>query len=179
MRDRVLTKWSVALATALSLPLGSMRAQDTPTPEPSFEVEPPLLVKPGDVEKKPEAPLDAAQITAQLERARENVVSGERLVKIGALAKVEGEQRVLRVIRLEAELAQAQLVTAKAEASVQQTRHDQGQPNQPALDAAVAAVDRATQDSGSRRAKVSPGRTRRRRAEPAPAKAPPRRRRRA
>lgn len=152
MCDRVLTKWSVALAAVLSLPLGSLRAQETSTPEPSFEVEPPLLVKPGDLEKaekKPEAPLDATQIAAQLQRARENVASGERLVKIGALAKVEGEQRVLRVIRLEAELAKAQLVTAKAEASVQQTRHDQGQPNQAALDAAVAAVDRATKTAAA------------------------------
>jgi hypothetical protein len=44
MRDRVLTKWGMALAAALILPLGSSHAEETPKPEDSFDVEPPAFV---------------------------------------------------------------------------------------------------------------------------------------
>jgi hypothetical protein len=52
---------------------------------------------------------DLAQLEKELERAKRSAVSAERLYKAGILAKVEAEQRVLRVVRLQAELSKAQL----------------------------------------------------------------------
>ena len=45
----------------------------------------------------------------QLARAKKSAASAERLWKAGVLAKVEAEQRALRVFRLQAELTKAQL----------------------------------------------------------------------
>ena len=49
----------------------------------------------------------------EFERAKRNIAGLDRLLKIGALSKVEVEQRKLRVIHLEFELANARLVAAK------------------------------------------------------------------
>src|SRR5216684_989383 len=77
----------------------------------SFEVEPPLLIPNRSDEPLPNAiagatpapDVDPAQLEKQLERAKRNVAGVERLCKIGALAKVEAEQRALRVVRLESD----------------------------------------------------------------------------
>lgn len=136
------------MAAAIILPLASSRAQEGPKPDESFEVEPPLLALPGDVKENAdetsEAPPDAAKLEQQLERARKSVASTERLVKIGALAKVEGERRVLRVIQLEAELAKAQMVEARAEVTLQQDRHAEGHASQADLDAALETLSRSS-----------------------------------
>ena len=148
MGDCIFTKWSAALAAVMILPLASLRAQEGPKPDDSFEVEPPLLVLPGDAREKadrtPTPPLDAAQLAQQLERAQKSAASAERLVKIGAYAKVEGEQRVLRVIRLKAELAKAQMVAAQAEVTSQQTRHAAGETSKADLDRALATLSRVS-----------------------------------
>ena len=89
----------------------------------SFEVEPPLLIPNRSDEPLPNAiaaatpalDVDPAQLEKQLERAKRNVAGVERLCKIGALAKVEAEQRTLRVVRLESDLADARLTLAKEE----------------------------------------------------------------
>lgn len=80
----------------------------------SFEVEPPLLVQPdgkpvASPEASPKPDLDVAGLEKKLERARKTAASAERLWKAGVLAKIEAEQRALRVVRLQAELTKAQL----------------------------------------------------------------------
>ena len=148
MRDRIPTGWLAVFAALLLLPLGSLRAQESPNADESFEVEPPWLVQPNDDKKsaneKPEAPPDAAKLTQQLEQAKKSSASVERLVKIGALAKIDGEQRALRVIRLESELARAQVVAAQAEVASQQTRNAAGQTSTADLDAATATLTAAS-----------------------------------
>ncbi len=148
MRDRIPTGWLVVLAASLLLSPGSLCAQESPNADESFEVEPPWLVQPTDdkkgVNEKPEAPPDAAKLTQQLEQAKKSAASVERLVKIGALAKIDGEQRALRVIRLESELARAQVVAAQAEAAAQQTRHAAGQTSKAVLDAATTTLTAAS-----------------------------------
>lgn len=89
----------------------------------SFEVEPPLLIPNRSDEPLPNAvaaatpapDLNPAQLERDFERARRNAAGVERLCKIGALSKVETEQRILRLVRLESDLANARLAQAKKE----------------------------------------------------------------
>jgi hypothetical protein len=94
--------------------------KDTDT---SFEVEPPLLIPNRndeplpDVESSPSPgqDVDLAKLEKDFERAKRNAVGVERFCKIGALSKVEAEQRLLRFVRLEFDLANARLAQAKQE----------------------------------------------------------------
>jgi hypothetical protein len=89
----------------------------------SFEVEPPLLIPNRSDEPLPEAvaataparDVDVGRLERDFERARRNAAGVERLCKIGALSKVETEQRILRLVRLESDLANARLAQAKKE----------------------------------------------------------------
>lgn len=148
MRARLFTKWAMTLAAITALPVTALLAQESPRSDESFDVEPPLLVPAGEPERSadesPAAPPDAAKLTRQLAQAKESVVSAERLVKVGALAKVDGEQRVLRVIRLEAALADAQMLAAKEQVSLQKARAEAGQAGKAELDATLATLARAS-----------------------------------
>jgi hypothetical protein len=148
MCDRILTKWAVGFAAVLTLPMTSLRAQELPKSDDSFEVEPPSLIPPGDVEKgideaRP-APPNAANLAEQLERAKKSAASAQRLVKTGVLSKVEAEQRALRVVRLESELANAQLAAMQEQAALQKARSEAGQASKADLDAATATLARAS-----------------------------------
>ena len=89
----------------------------------SIDIEPPLLIPNRDAEQlaKPEATsssardVDLAKLEKEFERAKRTAAGAERLCKIGALSKLEAEQRELRAVRLEFELANARLVCAKEE----------------------------------------------------------------
>lgn len=148
MCDRILTKWAAAFAAVITLSMTPSGAQELPKSDnDSFDVEPPLLVPPGDVESgaddAAEAQPDVAKLAQQLEQAKRSAASAERLAKVGVLAKVEAEQRVLRVVRLEAELANAQLAVAREQVTSQQARSEAGQAIRADLDAAQAALARA------------------------------------
>jgi hypothetical protein len=121
------------LAFAAMLP-----AQETlPTnPEEPTDIEPPLLIQqapnqnivnttPPDPADKPAPDLD--QLAASLEKAKKSAASGERLYKGGIIAKVEAENRALKVVRLEAELAEAKLELAKRNVEAQQARLEAGE----------------------------------------------------
>lgn len=121
------------LAFAATLP-----AQESlPTnPEEPTDIEPPLLIQeapnqnivyttPADPADKPAPDLD--QLAASLEKAKRSAASGERLYKGGIIAKVEAENRALKVVRLEAELANAKLELAKQNVEVQQARFEAGE----------------------------------------------------
>ena len=123
-------------------------AQELPQSDGSFEVEPPLLIPPVGLEREMneahEAQPDARKLEQQLERAKKSAASAERLVKAGVLAKAEAEQRALRAVRLEAELANAQMAAAKEQAALQKTRNEAGQASKADLDAAMATLARAS-----------------------------------
>jgi hypothetical protein len=101
----------------------------------SFEIEPPLLIPNRELETlagpnaspTPAPVLDPIRLEKDLERARKSAAGAERLFKIGALAKVEAEQRALRVVRLQAQLEEARLAQAKEQLLTQQTRLDAGE----------------------------------------------------
>ena len=86
----------------------------------SFDIEPPLLIpnrgnEPLPDVAAPDADVDLAQLEKNLERAERNAGGAERLYKIGALSKVEAEQRSLRVVRLKSDLENARLARAKVD----------------------------------------------------------------
>jgi hypothetical protein len=107
-------KRAAAFCFLLGLGISPLRAEEPSPDAGSFEVEPPLLVQPdgkpvATPEASPKPDLDVAQLEKKLERAQKSAASAERLWKVGVLAKVEAEQRALRVVRLQAELTKAQL----------------------------------------------------------------------
>lgn len=144
--NQILTKSVVALALTSSFLTSSIFAQESPSPRESFDVEPPLLVQPGEPDPDQpamglqEPPVSVEGLKKQLERARESAASAERLVKTGVLAKVEAERRALRAVRLEAELTNAQLTVAKEQVAAQKKRLEAGEIGKGDFDASVVAL---------------------------------------
>jgi multidrug efflux pump subunit AcrA (membrane-fusion protein) len=120
----------------------------------SLDIEPPLLIpnlvrdKAPIVAKDAPAPiLDPDRLEIELERAKKNAKSAERLFKIGVLAKAEAEQRVLRVARLQSDLETARLTRAKEQLAAQQSRLAASEISQAELSEAETALGRATEAS--------------------------------
>src|ERR1700730_17953621 len=117
---RVLTFPVAVVATALAA-----LAADEPPPDNSdvsFEIEPPLLIPnrsdeplPASAVATPMQDVDLARLEKDFQRAKRNAAGVERFCKIGALSKVEVEQRALRAVRLESDLANARLAQVKQE----------------------------------------------------------------
>jgi hypothetical protein len=109
---------AIVFSVLIAFRIAPLLAQELPE-DPSFDVEPPLLVEPdgqpaaATPEPNATPKPDVAKVEKQLERAKKNAAAGERLYKIGAIAKVDAEQRALRVVRLQAELARAQFADAQ------------------------------------------------------------------
>lgn len=106
---------ALLLVLATTTLLGQEPGQD---PD-SFDIEPPLLIPNRDGEKdakaapSPARDVDLAKLEKEFERAKRNAAGLDRLLKIGALSKLEVEQRKLRIVHLEFDLANARLVAAK------------------------------------------------------------------
>lgn len=117
---RVLTLLVAVVATAMAA-----LAADEPPPDDSdvsFDVEPPLLIPNRSDERSPASAaatlaqdVDLARLEKDFQRAKRNAAGVERFCKIGALSKVEAEQRALRAIRLDSDLANARLAQVKEE----------------------------------------------------------------
>jgi hypothetical protein len=141
----------------------SLRAQEELPKDPveSFDIEPPLLnqniglpnsgksTAASDLPKE----IDPEQIRVALEKAKKSAASGERLYKSGVIAKVEAENRALKVIRLETDLAEARLEEAKQAVAVQQTHLDAGEISQSDLEVAKSALVAATSEAQAAAAK--------------------------
>ncbi len=151
---RTMKRW-IAFSFSFAIPIAPLFAQEPSPDAGSFEVEPPLLVLPdgrpvAQAEPSPTPAGDSAQLQKQLERAKKSAASAERLYKAGILAKVEAEQRALRVVRLQAELTKVQLVEIQKSAGandgmvqVQQPAHVE---MKLALAQAAAAAKAAADD---------------------------------
>jgi hypothetical protein len=147
----------LVLGLSLLLAAAAPAEEDLPKdPEQPMDIEPPLLIqetpnknvvyaRPGVSEEKPAA--DPDRIAASLEKAKKSAASGERLYKSGIIAKVDAENRVLKVVRLEAELAEAKLEAAKQELASQQARVAAGEISESESAAAVSALASATRDA--------------------------------
>ena len=109
------------LALLLAVLAANLFAQEPAKDPDSFDIEPPLLIPNrgdesspgGQPAPSPARDVDLAKLEKEFERAKRNIASLDRLLKIGALSKLEVEQRRLRVVHLEFQLADARLVAAK------------------------------------------------------------------
>src|SRR5882762_1158517 len=104
----------------------------------SFDVEPPILKQNLSDEPLPNG--DMARLEKQLERARQNAAGAERLYKIGVLARAEVEQRLLKVVRCESDLANAQVARAKEEVAAVEANLLAGESNKAEVETAKATL---------------------------------------
>src|SRR5437016_14299925 len=89
----------------------TLLAQEPNKDPDSFDIEPPLLIPNRDSELPPNnkaAPslgrdVDLARLEKELERAKRSAAGIERLCKMGAISKLDAEQRALRLVHLEFE----------------------------------------------------------------------------
>ena len=153
---------SIALPFVL-LFAATLLAEDELPKDPSepMDIEPPLLIQEAPnrniVYTTPAAPgqkdLDPDRLAAALEKAKKSAASGERLFKSGIIAKVDAENRVLKVIRLESDLAEAKLELAKQNVELQQVRLDAGEISSGELETAKSMLAAATKEAESAMAK--------------------------
>jgi hypothetical protein len=120
----------------------------------SFDVEPPLLVNPYRTDPaSPDAAtetdtqyVDVAQLERAIVRAKRSAADGAHLYRVGVISQEQVEERALRVVRLQAELANARLEHAKAEAAASNSVVVNGQPaNDEHTKAELARLSEATQ----------------------------------
>jgi multidrug resistance efflux pump len=107
-----------------------------------FDIEPPIL-KQNLSDELAEAGTpegDVARCEKKLERVKRNAAGAERLWKIGVLAKVEVEQRALKAIKCEAELASARVAQAKGIVAEQESRVASGESTKQELEVAKTAL---------------------------------------
>jgi len=112
----------------------------------AFDIEPPILKQTLSDQPLPGTPeAEVARLAKQLERAKQNAAGAERLCRIGVLAKVEVEQRLLKVIRCESDLANAQVTRAKAELAAQQSQLSTGEITKDEVEAVKTALAQLTE----------------------------------
>jgi multidrug resistance efflux pump len=107
-----------------------------------FDIEPPIL-KQNLSDELAEAGTpdgDVARCEKKLERAKKNAAGAERLWKIGVLAKVEVEQRALKVIKCEAELASTRVAQAKERLAEEELRVASGESTKQELEVVKTAL---------------------------------------
>jgi multidrug resistance efflux pump len=107
-----------------------------------FDIEPPIL-KQNLSDELAEAGTpdgDVARCEKKLERAKRNAAGAERLWKIGVLAKVEVEQRALKMVKCETELVSARVAQAKETVAQQESRVASGETTKQELEVAKTAL---------------------------------------
>jgi hypothetical protein len=117
----------------------------------SFEVEPPLLIPYRNTETPggavaaatPVPTVDLERLARDAERARRGALGAERLFRMGALAKVEAEQRALKAVRLQADLEAARLAQAKQDMVTEDETRDAAQISKTETGITEVALARA------------------------------------
>ena len=145
-----------------AFPLGlflaaSLLAEEELPQDPSepLDIEPPLLIQEFPTRSPAQstpgiAPdLDPERVQIALEKARKSATAGERLFRSGVIAKVDAENRALKVVRLEAELAGARLEVARQHVTAQQLRFEAAEISQSELEVAQAALVTADNEAAS------------------------------
>lgn len=154
-----MTRWFAFFSALLAVTMSIFAANELPKNDgdETFEIEPPLLIPNRDAEKSPVASASATpapiadpdRLEKDLERAKRNAAGAERLFKIGAISKVEAEQRALRVVRLQSELQDARLTLAKEALTQQETRLAAGEISKADLATSQAALAQAIEAAHS------------------------------
>ena len=145
------------LALSVFLTAAALMAEDElpVDPDEPLEIEPPLLIQEipsrDPVRSTPQVASepDPEQIQIALDKAKKSAAAGERLYRSGVIAKVDVENRALKVIRLESDLANAKLELATQIAATEQGRFDAGEISQSELEIAQVRVDRCASDDAA------------------------------
>ena len=151
----------VALLAVIAATAALAQSDGTKQEPDSFDVEPPLLIPNRADASLPEATsseanpqdVDLAKLEKGFERAKRNAAGAEHLYRIGVISQVEAEQRALRVVRLEADLANARLERAKEQAAALQSRVASGEAVSDELEGAKTELARLTEAAQTAAAK--------------------------
>jgi len=139
------------LALAMAVWAADQSAENKSEEPDSFDVEPPMLEQNLSDEPLPNG--DMARLEKQLERAKQNAAGAERLYKIGVLAKVEVEQRLLKVVRYESDLANARVARAKEELAEKESQLATGEITRDELESMKTALAQLTEAAQAATAK--------------------------
>jgi len=131
----------VMFLTSAMIALAADQSSNSDEPG-EFDIEPPILKQnlSDELAEAGTADGDVARCEKKLERAKRNAAGAERLWKIGVLAKVEVEQRALKAIKCEAELASARVAQAKGTVAEQGSRVTSGEATKQQLEVAKTAL---------------------------------------
>ena len=136
------------LATAMVTVAADPSARTKSDEPEAFGIEPPILKQNLSDERLPAAgtpDAEVARLEKQLERAKRNADGAERLYKIGVLARVEVEQRLLKVVRTESDLSNARVTQAKEKVAEEESRVASSENAKGELDAAKATLAQLTE----------------------------------
>jgi multidrug resistance efflux pump len=139
------------LAVAIAVWAADQSAENKSEEPDSFDVEPPILKQNLSDEPLPNG--DLARLEKQLERAKQNTAGAERLYKIGVLAKMEVEQRLLKVLRCESDLANARVARAKEELADKESQLATGEITRDELESMKTALAQLTEAAQAATAK--------------------------
>lgn len=139
------------LALAIAVWAADQSAENKSEEPDSFDVEPPILKQNLSDEPLPNG--DLARLEKQLERAKQNAAGAERLYKIGVLAKMEVEQRLLKVARCESDLANARVARAKEELADKESQLATGEITRDELESMKTALAQLTEAAQAATAK--------------------------
>jgi hypothetical protein len=139
------------LALAMAVWAADQSAENKSEEPDSFDVEPPILKQNLSDESLPNG--DLARLEKQLERAKQNATGAERLYKIGVLAKMEVEQRLLKVVRCESDLANARVARAKEELAEKESQLATGEITRDELESMKTALAQLTETAQAATAK--------------------------
>ena len=131
----------VMFLTSAMIALAADQSSNSDEPG-EFDVEPPILKQNlSDALAEAGTPDgDVARCEKKLERAKRNAAGAERLWKIGVLAKVEVEQRTLKMVKCETELVSARVAQAKETVAQQESRVASGEATKQELEVAKTAL---------------------------------------
>jgi multidrug resistance efflux pump len=139
------------LALAMAVCASDQSAENKSEEPDSFDVEPPILKQNLSDEPLPNG--DLARLEKQLQRAKQNAAGAERLYKIGVLSKMEVEQRLLKVIRCESDLANARVARAKEELAEKESQLATGEITRDELESMKTALTQLTEAAQAATAK--------------------------
>jgi hypothetical protein len=139
------------LAVAIAVWAADQSAENKSEEPDSFDVEPPILKQNLSDEPLPNG--DLARLEKQLERAKQNAAGAERLYKIGVLAKMEVEQRLLKVLRCESDLANARVARAKEELADKESQLATGEITRDELESMKTTLAQLTEAAQAATAK--------------------------
>ena len=131
----------VMFLTSAMIALAADQSSNSDEPG-EFDIEPPILKQnlSDELAAAGTPDGDVARCEKKLERAKRNAVGAERLWKIGVLAKVEVEQRALKMVKCETEVASARVAQAKETVAQQESRVASGETTKQELEVAKTAL---------------------------------------